>query len=129
MVGAGGDGAAGRGMPLPPADAPEPALFLAGATYARFFIVSWIGMSLSILIVDPEQLASGLPRFELWFYLTLLLGLASMVYAALFSLFGVIVQRRAMVVAVGYFLVVELMLSILPVKPEGSMPLIWILIH
>ena len=37
-----------------------------------------------------------------------------MVYSAIFSLLGVIIQRRAMVVAVGYFLIIEIVFALIP---------------
>ncbi len=88
--------------------------YLVAASWS--FLVSWVGMSLCILAVNPDQLLTSgqLPRLELWCYLSLLLGLASCVYAAIFSFFGVIVQRRAMVVAVGYFLIFEVILVFVP---------------
>ncbi len=78
------------------------------------FLVSWISLSMSILVVDPEAFISGLQPFHVWYVFSALLALASMVYAAIFSFFGVIIQRRAMVFAVGYFLVFELMLAAVP---------------
>jgi len=56
----------------------------------------------------------GLSRFKIWLYLSVLLFLASMVYSAIFSLLGVVIQRRAMVFAVGYFIVVECIFAGIP---------------
>lgn len=53
-------------------------------------------------------------RLLIWFNLTIMLFLASMVYSAIFSFLGVIIQRRAMVVAVGYFLIVEIVFALIP---------------
>lgn len=78
------------------------------------FLVAWIGMTLCIVAVETDLLTSKIPKPELWFYLSLLLFLASTVYAAIFSFFGVMVQRRAMVVAVGYFMIVEIGAAIVP---------------
>ncbi len=78
------------------------------------FLVPWVGLSLAMLVIDPELYLSNAPRLELWFYLSCLLALASTVYAAIFSFFGVIVQRRAMVVAVGYFIGFEILLALAP---------------
>ncbi len=78
------------------------------------FLVSWIGMSLCLIVIDQEILVSNLPKSEIWLYLSMILLLASTVYAAIFSFFGVIVQRRAMVVAVGYFMVVEIAAALIP---------------
>lgn len=78
------------------------------------FMVSWIAMSLCLIVVDPQTLVSELTRFEIWVYLSIILLLASTVYAAIFSFLGVIVQRRAMVVAVGYFMIVEIAAAAVP---------------
>lgn len=78
------------------------------------FIVAWIALSLCMVVVGPGLFASGLPRIQIWMILSILLLLASVVYAAIFSFFGVLIQRRAMVVAVGYFLVFEIMLALVP---------------
>jgi hypothetical protein len=78
------------------------------------FSVSWAGMSFCLLVIDPQTLVSKLPVLDLWLFLTAILFLASSVYAAIFSFFGVIVQRRAMVVAVGYFLIIEVVAAAIP---------------
>lgn len=59
-------------------------------------------------------IAEGNSRFMIWLYLSALLFLASMVYSAIFSFLGVIVQRRAMVFAVGYFGIVEIVCAGIP---------------
>jgi hypothetical protein len=79
------------------------------------FGISWLALSVSILCLHPfTPLNEELTRLELWTFLSLLLLLASMVYAAIFSLLGVLMQRRAMPVAVGYFLLVEVVLALVP---------------
>ncbi len=127
------------------------------------FAISWIALSLCMLIVDSGQLitlveaphpgtvevekAAGsfhsppgmeegsvraLTRVELWLYLSILLFLASCVYAAIFSFLGVITQRRAMVVAVGYFLVIEILVAIVPAvvgKLAMSYHMLCLLLH
>ena len=53
-------------------------------------------------------------KLHVWGVFSILIALASTVYAAVFSFFGVISQRRAMAFAVGYFLIFEIMLAVLP---------------
>ena len=60
----------------------------------------------------PEE-ARATP-FQVWLVFSILLALASIVYAAVFSFFGVIAQRRAMAFVVGYFILFEVLLAILP---------------
>ena len=62
---------------------------------------------------DDEQ-TEGISRFMIWAYLSTLLFLASMVYSAIFSFLGVIIQRRAMAFAVGYFGIVEILFALIP---------------
>lgn len=80
------------------------------------FLVSWIALSLCMLLDFSTSFSEdeNISRGTIWFYLTMLLFLASMVYSAIFSFLGVIIQRRAMVFAVGYFLVVELFAAAVP---------------
>lgn len=89
--------------------------------FAVSFVISWIALTLSMLItseVDFFVIVSSesppLSKASIWFYLSILLCLASMVYAAIFSLLGVLIQRRAMAFAVVYFVVVEIILALIP---------------
>ena len=77
------------------------------------FLVSWISLSLCILIIHPSEFQVSMP-FNVWWVFSFLLLLASMVYASVFSLLGVTFQRRAMVFGVGYFLLFEVFLALLP---------------
>ena len=87
------------------------------------FLISWIALSLCMVVaadqpfavqLDPQTDEIRISRWEIWLYLSVLLFLASMAYAAIFSLLGVVIQRRAMVFAVVYFGVVELVCASLP---------------
>ncbi len=97
------------------------------------FLISWIGMSLCILATDPGSLIpGGASRWELWLYFTGLLFLASMVYSAVFSFLGTIVQRRAMLLAFGYFMIIEVVAALVPAvigKFAMTYHLISLLIH
>ena len=78
------------------------------------FLISWVAVTICILLLHPDQFEVGGSRLKIWFVLTVMLFLASMVYSAIFSLLGVIIQRRAMVFAVGYFVGVELIFATVP---------------
>ncbi len=78
------------------------------------FLIAWIGLTLCIIQVDHGAFVTGAEPVVIWYVFSILLGLASLVYAAVFSLFGVLIQRRAMVVAVGYFLIFEVVLAAIP---------------
>lgn len=97
------------------------------------FLISWIGMTLCILATDPGSLIpGGASRGELWLYFTGLLFLASMVYSAVFSFLGTIVQRRAMLLAFGYFMIIEVVAALVPAvigKFAMTYHLISLLIH
>jgi ABC-type transport system involved in multi-copper enzyme maturation permease subunit len=80
------------------------------------FLISWIALSLCMLVAADIEFTTQQDnsRLSIWLVLSLLLFLASMAYAAIFSFLGVVIQRRAMVVAVVYFGVVELVLASIP---------------
>lgn len=85
------------------------------------FLISWIALTLSMVITAEVEFfiivsedSPPLSKVAIWFYLSVLLCLASMVYAAIFSLLGVLIQRRAMAFAVVYFVVVEIILALIP---------------
>lgn len=67
-----------------------------------------IGMSVALLIADP----SG--KRELWLALAGLICLSCPAYAALYMLIGIAFPKRAMLIAVAYTLVMELVISFLP---------------
>ncbi len=90
--------------------------YLASAISA--FLVCLIAISLSSLIIAlsygryrPDTLGE-LAHF--WPRLILIAGIGCFDYAAVFSFFGVLFQRRAMVMAVLYTLVVELLFAAVP---------------
>lgn len=80
------------------------------------FLIGWVALSLCMLVSwDVEFTTQEYhSKFTIWFYLSVMLFLASMVYAAIFSFLGVVIQRRAMVFAVVYFGVVELVCASIP---------------
>ena len=78
------------------------------------FLVSWLAMTLCLLIPFDQEFQTGQSRFAIWWMFTILLFLASMSYSAIFSLMGVVIQRRAMMFAVGYFIIVEMILWFIP---------------
>ena len=78
------------------------------------FLISWIALTLCMFIQFQDGLQSGKSRFEVWSVFSILLFLASLSYSSIFSLMGVIIQRRAMMIAVGYFLIVEMVLAWIP---------------
>ena len=78
------------------------------------FLISWLALTLCMFIDFQSGFQSGEPRAEIWFIFTILLFLASLSYSTIFSLMGVIILRRAMMVAVGYFLIVEMVLAWIP---------------
>ena len=87
------------------------------------FLISWVALTLCMLVtadiefpsqLDPETGEIRISRFAIWFYLSVLLFLASMAYGGIFSFLGVVIQRRAMVVAVVYFGVVEIVCASIP---------------
>ena len=85
------------------------------------FLISWVALSLCMLVTADIEFATQMVNGELvhsklfiWFCLSLMLFLASMVYSAIFSLLGVVIQRRAMVLAVVYFGVVEIVMASIP---------------
>ena len=83
------------------------------------FIISWVALSLCMVVtgdLDFNILNDGkeVPKMQVWLSLSGLLFLASMVYAAIFSLLGVLIQRRAMAIAVVFFTVVEVVFAVIP---------------
>ncbi len=78
------------------------------------FLISWTALTICMLIGLNADFLTEASKLRIWFYLSVLLFLASMVYSAIFSFLGVIIQRRAMVVAVGYFLIVEIVCALIP---------------
>ncbi|MFO7902198.1 MAG: hypothetical protein R6U98_06035, partial [Pirellulaceae bacterium] len=65
-------------------------------------------LTICILIAQPVY------AFRLWSSLLLIIGFAAFAYGALYSLIAVFVQRRAMVIAVAYTLILEFLVSFVP---------------
>lgn len=68
----------------------------------------WTSVTICILIAQPVY------ALRLWGSLVLMIGFACFGYGALYSLIGVFVQRRAMVIAVAYTLILEFLVSFVP---------------
>ena len=71
-------------------------------------LAGWAAISLAIMVAQPDG------AFHLWGVLAVLILLASLAYGALFLFIGVLIHKRAMVVAVGYTLVFELVVGTMP---------------
>ncbi len=68
----------------------------------------WVSVTVCVLIAQPQQ------ALRLWATLIALVGLACLAYGALYSLIGVLLHRRAMVIAVAYTLIFEFLVSFVP---------------
>lgn len=71
-------------------------------------LAGWTSATVCVLIARPEN---GL---RLWCTIVALVAIASVSYGALYALFGVWLHRRAMVLAVAYTLIFELLVSLIP---------------
>jgi ABC-type transport system involved in multi-copper enzyme maturation permease subunit len=71
-------------------------------------LAGWISTTICILVARPEN------ALRLWGTMVGLVALAGLTYGAIYSLLGVWLHRRAMVVAVAYTLSFELLVSIIP---------------
>ena len=71
-------------------------------------LAGWTSATVCVLIARPEN---GL---RLWSTTVALVAIASVSYGAVYSLFGVWLHRRAMVLAVAYTLIFELLVSMIP---------------
>ena len=78
------------------------------AAIARTLLSAWIALTLASLIAVPDD---GLQLWVVLFFLSLLSCLS---YGAIFSLLGVLFHRRAMVIAVAFTLIFELLIGTLP---------------
>ncbi|MFN7874188.1 MAG: hypothetical protein ACK5PB_02640 [Pirellula sp.] len=76
--------------------------------------VTWTASctSLSATLAVPIVGMSG--AFKVWITLSCLCWLSAICYGALFMLIGTLIQRRAMVVAFGYTILVEFILATIP---------------
>ena len=80
--------------------------YLAAAT--RTMVGTAIGLLLALLVARPED------GIYVFLVLGTLIAISSFSYAAIFTLLGALFPRRAMVMAVGYSLVIELLISFVP---------------
>ena len=80
--------------------------YFAAAT--RTMVGTLLALSLSLLIAQPVD---GLKVF---YVLGFIVGISSFSYAAVFVFLGAISPKRAMVLAVSYSLVIELLISFIP---------------
>jgi hypothetical protein len=71
-------------------------------------LAGWISTTLCVLVARPDS------AFRLWGTMVVLVALASVSYGALYALFGVLLHRRAMVIAVAYTLIFEFLASLIP---------------
>jgi ABC-type transport system involved in multi-copper enzyme maturation permease subunit len=67
-----------------------------------------LGMTLAVLVAWPENLG------QMWRTLSALIPLSCLSYAAIYLFIGVLCRRRAMVIAVGYTLVFEILFTWVP---------------
>ncbi len=80
--------------------------YLAAITFTA--LAGWTSATICIYIAQPAY------PWRLWSSLLLVVGGACLGYGALYSLIGVFVQRRAMVIAVAYTLIFEFLVSFVP---------------
>jgi ABC-type transport system involved in multi-copper enzyme maturation permease subunit len=71
--------------------------------------VAWISLTLCLLVIRPEEHPLGT-----WYVLAALAGLSALSYGSLYVLFGVVFLRRAMVIAVAYTFLMEVVTSFIP---------------
>lgn len=71
-------------------------------------LAGWTSVTICAAIARPDNV------IRLWATMMALTSLASVCYGALYALFGVALHRRAMVLAVGYTLVFEFLVSLIP---------------
>ena len=67
-----------------------------------------VGLTIAVIVAAPDD------SFRIWRVLALLVLISCPAYGAVYILIGVIFQKRAMVVAVAYTLVFELILALIP---------------
>ncbi len=80
--------------------------YLTGITWTA--LAGWTSVTICILIARPDD------AWRLWFSLVGIVAFACLGYGALYGLIGVLLQRRAMVIAVAYTLIFEFLISIVP---------------
>ena len=80
--------------------------YLSAVTWTA--VAGWLSATICVFVARP---ADGL---RLWATIVALVAFSSVAYAALYSLIGVWLHRRAMVIAVAYTLIFELLVSLIP---------------
>ena len=73
----------------------------AAAAVAWTALTAWLSLAICLMLIQPPDL----PRLAV--VLGVLVGLSSMTFGALYTLFGVVALKRAMVAAVGYTFLLE----------------------
>jgi ABC-type transport system involved in multi-copper enzyme maturation permease subunit len=72
-------------------------------------LTAWISLSLAAIVVRPEKDA-----LRLWCVLAGLIPMSCLAYGALYVFFGVLFLKRAMVAAVAYTFISEVLVSFIP---------------
>lgn len=80
--------------------------YLTGVTWT--FLAGLVSTTVCILIARPDDA----PRF--WCTIMALVAFSCVSYGSMYSLFGVLFRRRAMVIAVAYTLIFEFLVSLIP---------------
>ena len=76
--------------------------------------VSWVILPALVSLSIAVPLANTGDSFRIWWTMVRLVLLSTPAYAAIYLLIGVLMPRRAMVLAVAYTLIFELMISFVP---------------
>ena len=76
--------------------------------------VTWTALAGCVSATICVQIAQPEEALRLWITMLALVGLACLGYGALYSLIGVLLHRRAMVIAVAYTLIFEFLVSLIP---------------
>ncbi|MHB8954216.1 MAG: hypothetical protein ACYC4U_14700 [Pirellulaceae bacterium] len=71
-------------------------------------LAGWVSTTICVLVVRPDN------PIRLWCTMVALVAIASVSYGAIYSLIGVWLHRRAMVIAVAYTLIFEFLVSLFP---------------
>ena len=82
------------------------------AAFVLSFSICWIAMTLATIVAQTTGSLNNPNRF--WLAMSGLLAIACAVYAAVFTLIGVVFYRRAMVFCAGYILAIEMVVANVP---------------
>ena len=86
-----------------------------GIVLGKYLVAILWSLSAGLVSALSATLASGVDQMlRTWLVMTVLVTLGCLSYGALFTLIGALVQKRAMVVAIVYTVIVEGILSIVP---------------